>query len=86
MDQPTLDLIIEMRKDYDKLMNPNPKGVYLRQNIFLENSVQNNLGNDADFEGTQNKKLDDVILNATDSEENFKLFRRYNPEVRIFNT
>jgi hypothetical protein len=41
-----------MRKDYDKLMNPNPKGVYLRQNIFLENSVQNNLGNDADFEGS----------------------------------
>ena len=34
MDQPTLDLIIEMRKDYDKLMNPNQKGVYLRQDIF----------------------------------------------------
>jgi hypothetical protein len=34
MDQSTLDLIIEMRKDYDKLMNPNSKGIFLRQNIL----------------------------------------------------
>ena len=52
MDQPTLDLIIEMRKDYDKLMNPNPKGMYLRQDIFQENSFQNNIINNGDFEDT----------------------------------
>lgn len=85
MDQPTLDLIIEMRKDYDKLMNPNPKGMYLRQDIFQENSFQNNIINNEDFEDTQNKKLDEVIMNATDR-ENLKLFRRYNPEVRISNS